>query len=120
LAKTIPLRKRAGKIGEWENDHPNLLPVTNVEIGAAVGIYFGARNRRTIRIPTANPALYLTLRVIQSKQHNYMLFRLFDPLGTEFAIVQLRGMSIEELKIAANRRMGKDTPTARGRKSKTR
>jgi hypothetical protein len=71
----------------------NYLEVGNVEVGAAVGVFFGAKARRRIRLPAANPALFFTVVVETSSQLNRMFFRVFDPLGTEFAILQLQGTS---------------------------
>jgi hypothetical protein len=69
----------------------NYLDVGNVEIGAAVGVYFGAKSRRRVRIPTANKSLFMTVVIDTSLQDNRMAFRVFDPFGTEFAIVALQG-----------------------------
>jgi hypothetical protein len=76
------------------------LPVAGVEVGAAVGVFFGGKARRRVRLPTANPSLFFTVVVETSAQLNRMFFRVFDPMGTEFAILQLQGMSIEELSAA--------------------
>ena len=72
----------------------NHLEVGNVEVGAAVGVFFGAKARRTVRLPTANPHLTFTVVVETSSQLNRMFFRVFDPIGTEFAILQLQGMDL--------------------------
>ena len=75
----------------------NYLDVGNVEIGAAVGVYFGAKSRRRVRIPTANPHLTMAVVIDTSLAENRMTFRVFDAFGTEFAICNFVGTEIERL-----------------------
>jgi hypothetical protein len=78
----------------------NYLDVGNVEIGVAVGVYFGAKSRRRVRIPTANKSMFMTVVIDTSLQDNRMAFRVFDPMGTEFAIIALQGTDPKQLATA--------------------